>query len=153
MNIKKHLKSASNKTMDEKICLKSISLNHKDSCFYLKKSEICNSYGIFAKKDIPKNNVITYYYGYIKSNKNKFSNIEKKYSIVYDNNKEKTLIGLNDINKVNLKGVAQFVNDAISPNITSKKNNSCFIDYGKYVILKSIENIRKRRRNISFIRD
>lgn len=121
---------------------KDISLNHENSCFYIKKSNICDGYGVFAKKDIPKNVIITYYYGYLKSKK-LFKKEENKYAMEYDNEKGKILIGFNDIEKLELKGVAQLVNDAISPNITGKTNNAFFEKDEKYIFLKTINNISK----------
>lgn len=120
-----------------------LSLNNIQCSFYIKKSNICNGYGLFAKRYIPKEEIITYYYGYIKSTKLLFSKIENRYAIEYDNNKSKRLIGIHDINKINKKGAAQMVNDAICPYITNKINNSCFINNGKCIYLKSIENINK----------
>lgn len=123
--------------------LENISLNNKNSCFYIKESSICKGYGLFAKTSIPKDEIITYYYGYIKSTKLPFNKIENKYSIEFDNNKSKRLVGINNINKINKKGAAQIVNDAICNYITNKNNNSCFINDGKYIYLKSINNINK----------
>lgn len=118
-------------------------LNNIQCYFYIKKSNICKGFGLFAKIDIPKDEIITYYYGYIKSSKLSFSKTENKYSIEFDNDKSKRLVGIHNINKLNKKGAAQLVNDAICPYITDKINNSCFINNGKYIYLKSIKNINK----------
>lgn len=129
--------------MHNLLSLENISFNNKNSCFYIKKSNICKGYGLFANTYIPKGKIITYYYGYIKSAKLSFSNIENKYAIEFDNDKSKRLIGINNIKKINKKGAAQIVNDAICPYITNETNNACFINDGKYIYLKSIDNINK----------
>lgn len=113
---------------------------------YIKRSDICNGLGIFAKKNIKKNDIITWYYGnlvdykYINSKKYKHN----KYIIEYNSiNKKKLLIGISDINKIKGKGMAQLANDAIHFKLTGKTNNSYFIQKGRYILIIASRNICK----------
>ena len=110
---------------------------------YIGKSKICNGFGIFAKKNINKGDIITWYYGYIVKSNNSNTNI--KYLMDYDILNEKTtLVGISDINKIKYgKGVAQLANDAICIELTGKKNNSYFTQRGRYILLIASTNINK----------
>lgn len=116
---------------------------NKDCLFYIKDSNICNGLGIFAKKDIKKDEYITWYYGYT-SNDFKISS-KNKYKIGYKSkrNKKIILVGVKDINKLIFKGAAQLANDAICYDISKKTNNSIFIQIGEYMFLKSTRYIKK----------
>lgn len=118
---------------------------NKDCIFYIKKSSVCDSLGLFAKKDIKENTYITYYYGYISrvfkiSKKNKYI---MEYSSIRKKIKDSVLVGVKNINRLNLKGAAQIANDAICWEITKKENNSIFIQEGKFIFIKSKKNIKK----------
>lgn len=112
---------------------------------YIKKSNIYSGLGIFAKKNINKNEIISWYY--IKVNKHKkLKNKYKynKYIIEYISIiKKKCLIEFNDYKKLKGKGLAQLANDAIYFGLTGKNNNSYFIKNGKYIFLLAYNNIKK----------
>jgi hypothetical protein len=117
--------------------------NHKDCIFYIKKSNVCNGLGLFAKKNIKKGTYITYYYGYITR---PFKTSKKnKYSIEYSGKRIKNLVlvGIKNVLKLKFKGAAQLANDSICWDITKKENNSIFIQKGKHVLLKSKQDIKK----------
>lgn len=108
---------------------------------FIKRSNICNGYGVFSKRKIYKGEIITWYYGKIINNKNILSN---RYAIRYDDNNERLLIGVSDINKITYgKGIAQFANDAICYDLTCKNNNSYFLKKGRYILLVALEDIEK----------
>lgn len=114
---------------------------------YIGKSKICNGIGIFARKNINKNDIITWYSGIIvnkkciKHDKNFKYN---KYVIEYNSvNKRKYVIGISNINQIKGKGFAQFANDTVYVGLTSKNNNSYFIQKGRYILLIAFKNIRK----------
>lgn len=102
---------------------------------YIKKSNICDGYGIFSKRKIYKNEIISWYYGkLIESNKV----LNNKYSIEYGIDNKYILLGISDINKITYgKGIAQFANDAICYDLTYKNNNSYFLQKGRYILLIS----------------
>lgn len=110
---------------------------------YIKESNVCKGYGIFAKRKIYKGEIITWYYGNIINNNDK-NIITSKYAIEYGINNNKTMIGISDIKKISYgKGVAQFANDAICYDLTLKNNNSYFIQKGRYILLIASEDINK----------
>lgn len=118
---------------------------HKDCIFIIKKSKICDGLGLFAKENIKKGTYITWYHGYTirkfkVSSKNKYM-IDYK-SVKYKNS-EMVLVGIKNLKKLIMKGVAQLANDSICWDLTNKTNNSEFIQIGKYVFLKSILEINK----------
>jgi hypothetical protein len=110
---------------------------------YIKKSTICNGYGIFAKRKISKNEIITWYYGKIINEKNKKQN--DKYIIQYGlDNDNMCISGISEIEKITYgKGIAQLANDAICYDLTYRNNNSYFLQKGRYILLKSLETINK----------
>lgn len=119
--------------------------NHEDCIFYIKKSDVCEGLGLFAKKDIKENTYITYYYGYVSrlfklSKKNKYI---MEYSSIRKKIKDSVLVGVKNINLLNLKGAAQIANDAICWEISKKENNSIFIQNGKFIFIKSKKDIKK----------
>lgn len=118
---------------------------HKDCIFYIKNSNICKGLGLFAKEDIKENVYITYYHGYI-SRLFKISK-KNKYIIGYSSTRNKindaVLVGVRNIERLNLNGTAQLANDAICWEITKKENNSVFIQNGKFIFIKSKTNIKK----------
>ena len=108
---------------------------------YVKKSNICDGYGIFSKRKIYKDEIISWYYGKIVNNENIQNN---KYAIEYGINNEKILLGISDINKITYgKGLAQFANDAICYDLTYKNNNSYFLQKGRYILLIASSDISK----------
>lgn len=114
---------------------------------YIKKSNIYSGLGIFAKKNINKNEIISWYY--IKDDKNKklkhkHKHKYNKYVIEYNCIiKKKYLIEFNDYKKLKGKGLAQLAIDAIYFGLTGKNNNSYFMQNGKYIFLLAYNNIKK----------
>jgi hypothetical protein len=100
----------------------------------IRNSKICDGLGLFADIDIKKDIIITTYNGFLCKN----SMYDNTYAIEYD--EEKTLIGLTNLKYVTL-GAAQFANDAISPDITGKNNNSFFEQKGKDICLIASQKI------------
>lgn len=108
---------------------------------YIKKSTVCNGIGIFAKKNIIKNTIITWYNGIIIDYKNiKYNKYIMEYNSV---NEKKYIIGDSNIEQIKGKGFAQLANDAIHITLTNKTNNSYFIQKGRYIFLISSRNIKK----------
>lgn len=114
---------------------------------YIKKSEVCNGLGIFSKKRFKEDDIITWYHGIIIDNEKLKSNRKlknNKYIIEYNSiNKKKSLIGINDINNIKGKGMAQLANDALYFKLTNKTNNSYFVQKGRYILLKAYKKIEK----------
>lgn len=119
-----------------KYMLKYGSLSNNPLCMiYINKSTICKGNGVFAKHDIPKNTMITWYYGYKK--RDEFVSLKNKYGISINHNY--TLLGVHKIEKLNNKGVAQIINDGICSN---KKNNAYFTSKNNIIFVISRRHIR-----------
>lgn len=106
-------------------------------------SSICDGLGVFAKRKIYKNDLITSYSANImRADKapndsvyvlEKESNTKCKHREVY--------VGIHDLSDLKRRGVAQLVNDAISPSLTGRRNNSRFYTMERGVYIQALCDI------------
>lgn len=101
--------------------------------------------GLFALRDIEIGENITIYYGYVK-NKKMLTRNEAIYSISYTfKGKDCVCVGITDSKSLrkNNVGLAQMANDALTPEITGKSNNSYFVQSGLIIYLRAYRTISK----------
>lgn len=117
----------------------------------LRRSTVCDGWGVFAATDIPANTTVTRYDGRLCSTIKGLDVEDAVYAYVFApradagrGGGETTcmyIIGQRDASAANVteRGIGQFLNDAIHPEITGRKNNCRFVesaDYRLYIATK-----------------
>lgn len=109
----------------------------------VRKSSICDGLGVFAKRKIYRHDLITSYSGHVmRADETPKDNayVFEKESFADRKNRE-VYVGIAELSELKGRGVAQLVNDAISPCLTGKRNNSHFYTNERGVYIQALCDI------------
>lgn len=106
----------------------------------LRRSTVCDGWGVFAVRDIPTRTDVTSYVGWMATGK-----LEDPEDVSYALalSKDRSLVGERDPSRLCSDGLAQMANDAIHEEITGRDNNCRFKIKGDRVHLRTLRRVAK----------
>ena len=105
----------------------------------LRRSTVCEGWGVFATRDLAKGECVTRYAGKLVSNDTWHGNAD--YALKLDDTW--TLVGESDPSRLCADGLAQMANDAIHQEVSGQLNNCDFLVQGTCAYLRTTRPVRK----------